>query len=367
MLSLAADPETGVLGLGVDQLGPDTMSAIAAHLDAGGQLAFLLQVIVAQAQPADEAACPSVAGRYRLTANGIRFVPYFPFQRRLPYRASFHPAPLHQAEPAPILTLDFTLPEHETAPPPRVSHIYPSSDTLPENLLRCYIRFSNPMQRGHADGEISILGPDGCPVADVLYRAPVELWDGTMQVLTVLLDPGRLKRGVGPNRELGPPLEVGRSYTLLVGTGMRDRFGQMLEAPVSKRFHIFEPQRQPVAIDQWDITPPATGSREPLVLNFAAPLDFAMLFNSIAVATQTGDPVNGRIEVGAQEQAWRFTPDQPWASGTYHIRVDPALEDPCGNNLSGAFDRPIRTGSEPAPPAALSFRPTPGWPEDERS
>ena len=36
-----------------------------------------------------------------------------------------------------------------------------------------------------------------------------ELWDPGMQRLTLLLDPGRIKRGVGPNLEAGLALERG--------------------------------------------------------------------------------------------------------------------------------------------------------------
>src|ERR1700741_2432210 len=98
-----------------------------------------------------------------------------------------------------------------------VTHIFPLSDVLPENLLRFYVCFSNSMQRGRASEDISLLDSDGQPVADALYRPPCELWDRRMQHLTVLLDPGRLKRWVGPNRELGPPLKAGQAYTLAVG------------------------------------------------------------------------------------------------------------------------------------------------------
>jgi hypothetical protein len=62
----------------------------------------------------------------------------------------------------------------------------------------------------------------------VLYRAPVELWDRSMQHLTILVDPGRLKRGVGPNRELGPPLKVGDEYALVAGSGLVDLSGEPL-------------------------------------------------------------------------------------------------------------------------------------------
>jgi hypothetical protein len=116
-----------------------------------------------------------------------------------------------------------------------VEKVFPSSDALPENLLRFYVYFSNSMQRGRAEAEIALLGPDGEPASDTLYRVPVELWDRSMKCLTVLLDPGRLKRGVGPNRELGPPLKAGQVYTLAVGAGILDLSGRGLHKTALSR------------------------------------------------------------------------------------------------------------------------------------
>jgi hypothetical protein len=68
-------------------------------------------------------------------------------------------------------------------------------------------------------------------------------WDARRRVR---LDPGRLKRGVGPNRELGPPLKVGEAYTLAVGTEMTDSCGRPLRETVYKRFSVTEAVREPV-------------------------------------------------------------------------------------------------------------------------
>ena len=149
--------------------------------------------------------------------DGIRFIPHFPFESGIRYRASFDPRPLGRPELSEVLTLEFSLPRETGAVRTEVKHVFPSSDSLPENLLRFYVCFSNPMQRGRAEEHIRLLGPDGQPAPDVLYRPPVELWDRSMRHLTILLDPGRLKRGVGPNRELGPPLKGGSG----VHTGSR--------------------------------------------------------------------------------------------------------------------------------------------------
>ncbi len=243
------------------------------------------------------------------------------------------------------MTRDFLVTREESVGPVRVNHIFPSSEALPENLLRFYVCFSQAMERGRAEAEISLLGPDGTPAASVLYRAPVELWDGAMQVLTILLDPGRLKRGVGRNRELGPPLTPGRDYGLVIGAGMTDRLGRKLGQPVSKRFRVIDAVRQPVGFAQWWVEPPAAHSRQPLIVNFATSLDWAMLFNTITIVSEMGTTIGGRVVVDRSETRWNFTPNAPWSAGCYRVRIDPVLEDPCGNNLVAAFDRHIRDRS----------------------
>jgi hypothetical protein len=251
-----------------------------------------------------------------------------------------------------VVTLEFSLSVEQAALPTEVTHIFPSSDCLPENLLRFYVRFSNPMQRGRAAAEISLLGPDGEPAPDALYRAPVELWDRTMRCLTVLLDPGRLKRGVGPNRELGPPLITGQVYTLAVGAGMTDLFGSQLRETVYKRFLITNALRQPVEIEQWQVLPSEPNSRRPLVLMFPRPLDWALLAETITIASAHGQPINGGITIDQCERRWSFTPESPWRAGDHHVCVSSGLEDVCGNNLIAPFDRSLRSCSELQPEEA---------------
>ena len=202
------------------------------------------------------------------------------------------------------------------------------------------------MERGTAEREILILGPDGTPVPDVLYRPPVELWDREVRALTILLDPGRLKRGVGPNRMLGPPLSAGRSYALTLGAGLTNVFGCGLSNALIKRFHIGAAVRTPVSLTDWTTTAPQAGSRYPLIIDFARILDRAGLFDSIIVSRPRGDRVPGRVATDHGETRWLFTPERPWVAGAYDIQVDPLLEDVCGNNLIAPFDRPISAGRE---------------------
>jgi hypothetical protein len=318
----------------------DLMAALGEFRRNGSSLRSILQVTVARSEGAPGDDLPSVSGRYDLVEDGVRFTPHFPFEPGLSYRVSVDLRPL--GYPTEVLTSEFSLPREKSAAPAEVKHIYPTGDELPENLLRFYVTFSDSMQRGRAAAEISVLGPDGEPVPDVLYRAPVELWDRSMRCLTVLLDPGRLKRGVGPNRELGPPLKSGDVYTLAIGAGMLDASGRQLPKPVFKRFRVTDAVREAVAIEQWKVLPPRADSRQPLMLVFPRPLDRALLSHTITVMSGDGKALGGKIVIDRDERRWAFTPAAPWLSGAYQVRVASDLEDVCGNNLLGAFDRPLR-------------------------
>ena len=167
-----------------------------------------------------------------------------------------------------------------------------------------------------------------------------------MRHLTILLDPGRLKRRVGPNRELGPPLKAGQKYTLAVGSGMVDFSGRTLCKGFQKSFHVTEPVRQHIALEQWKVLPPATNGRQPLALIFPRPLDWASLQHCITIASASGQPVSGRIAVDQGEKRWSFTPALPWTAGRYCLRVASSVEDVCGNNLYGAFDKALRSAGD---------------------
>jgi hypothetical protein len=337
--------DCGLAGVTLLGLDPDLMVQLGRQTQLGQLQQSLLRVSVVQTEAPGDENLPDVLGRYQVLNGGLRFIPHFPFERGLSYRASFDPRPLGRPELSEALTLEFSLPKTPSALPTEVQYIFPSRDCLPENLLRFYVGFSNPMQRGRAESEIALLGPDGEPAPDVLYRAPVELWDKSMRCLTVLLDPGRLKRGVGPNRELGPPLKAGQVYTLAVRAGMLDLSGGRLRKTLYKRFRVTEAVRENIAVEQWKVLPPVTNSRKPLALLFPRPLDWALLAHRITIASADGQLIDGRVAIDQWERRWSFRPASPWAVGSYHVRVASSLEDVCGNSVTAPFDRPLRSGN----------------------
>jgi hypothetical protein len=343
-LRVNSDPgQRGPGSVSVYCLGADLAAFLASSTRPGDLLKPIFRVTVAQAPWPEGHSLPDVSGRYLLFEDEVQFIPHFPFESGVKYRASFDPRPFGGPRMADSLMLEFLIPPEQNAPAlTEVTHIFPSCDLLPENLLRFYVCFSNSMQRGRALEEISLLDSDRQPVADALYRPPVELWDRTMQHLTVLLDPGRLKRWVGPNVELGSPLKVGREYTLEIGSGIIDLYGRSLRERFRKQFVVGNAVRNHIAVEHWKIRAPLTGSRQALVLTFTGPLDWALLLQTITIESADGSAIDGQVVVDQCETRWSFTPTSPWIAGVYRIRVASSLEDVCGNRITGAFDRPLR-------------------------
>lgn len=340
-------------------LAPDLVAVLASSGQPADLLKSVFRVLVAEATSVD-VRLPDVAGRYLVYDDEVRFIPTFPFDSRVKYRVIFDARPVGfglATEPA---VLEFQIPSNQKeAAFTEVTHIFPSCDLLPENLLRFHVCFSNSMQRGRALEEISLLDSGEQPVADALYRPPVELWDRTMRRLTVLLDPGRLKRWVGPNIELGPPLKSGQTYALEIGAGMLDLHGRTLRERFRKPFLVTDPVRERLSVESWDVLPPAKGSRQALVLLFKSPMDWALLLQTITVVSAGGTVIAGQVLVDEYEKRWNFTPTSPWNAGMYQISVGSSLEDVCGNSITGAFDRPIRENARSEPRASsssLAFR-----------
>jgi hypothetical protein len=118
----------------------------------------------------------------------------------------------------------------------RVTRVYPSGAVLPANQLKLYIYFSAPMQRGGVWSHIHLLDDAHRSVNLAFLEIDQELWDAGNQRLTVLFDPGRIKRRVAPEREIGPPILSGKRYTFQIDRDLPDAHGQPLAETWRKGF-----------------------------------------------------------------------------------------------------------------------------------
>lgn len=279
---------------------------------------------------------PPVLGTHERRGRSLVFRPRFPLSPGLSYKVEVNPAAAGLSGPR--VERIFEIPAERLEPSTVVEQVYPSASVLPENLLKLYFHFSAPMSRGEAYQRIRLLDDTGATVEAPFLELDEELWDPQGRRLTVLLDPGRIKRGLVPNKEVGSPLNAGRRYTLAVDRNWRDARGLPLREEYRKTFAVEQPDHSIPAVRLWRLAAPRAGTTAPLVVTFPEPLDHGLLGRLLQVRDSSGRVVEGRIAVERQETEWRFLPSRPWVAGSYTLRVDAALEDLSGNRINRPFE-----------------------------
>jgi hypothetical protein len=220
----------------------------------------------------------------------------------------------------------------------RVDRVYPSTDVLPSNALRLYIYFSAPMSRGEAWPHIHLIDADTHrPVEMPFLELDQELWDQNNQRLTVLFDPGRIKRGLVPTTTIGPSVVEGKRYKLVIDREWHDARGVRLVEGFEKPFRGGPSDRVTPDPAKWRVTAPKAGTTEPLAIVFPKSMDYVLLQRMIGIFDSRGE-IPGKITVDRDETQWRFTPREAWKPGSYRITADNTLEDISGNHLDRPFD-----------------------------
>ncbi|HWC76092.1 MAG TPA: Ig-like domain-containing protein [Blastocatellia bacterium] len=280
---------------------------------------------------------PPMLGSYSVQSGALRFESQFPLEPGLTYTAVFRPERLPQeGGSTQHLTASYTAPASASTPTTVVSQIYPTADSLPENLLKFYVHFSAPMSRGNIYEHIKLRESTGREIELPFLEVDEELWDPAMTRLTLFIDPGRIKRGVRPLEDIGPALENGKSYSLEISKYWLDGKGSPLREAFQKRFNAAPPDRDPPDPARWKVQAPAA-STEALQVTFDEPMDHALALR-IRVTGNTGQFVEGNAELSNNERLWTFTPSAPWRIGSHNIVIEPTIEDLAGNNPGKPFD-----------------------------
>lgn len=281
----------------------------------------------------------AMLGTYRVKAGVLQFLPQYPLEPGMQYRAVVRTAP----KVTPI-TSSFQLPARDSTPTTFVRQIYPSTDVVPENLLKFYLHFSAPMRRGNIYEYIHLRDSNGKNVELPFLEIDEELWDTTMTRLTLFIDPGRIKRGVLPLEEIGPSLEAGKSYTLVIDRAWKDGDGNSLKEDFQKSFRVVASDREPPDPARWRLTLPAPGTLAALKINFIEPMDHALAQRVLTVVSESGQRIEGTVTLTEQERVWTFTPDKAWQHGKYTLNIQTTLEDLAGNNIGKPFEVDLFTG-----------------------
>jgi hypothetical protein len=343
-----AETEFGTVdlaGLNADAVGFDSWENLAAE-DRQEQFACYTE------QAAAHEGWPAVLGSYEASGEVIRFRPRYPFSAGGVYTCRFLPEKLRAAGgKIPLLqpiTLTFTMPSPERPAPARVTAVYPAGPTVPENLLRLYIHFSTPMQRKDVQDHVRLFNSRGEEVDLPFVEVEHGLWDTGSRRLTLFFHPGRIKRGVGPHDSMGPPLQAGEKYRLVVDEGLQDARGYPLASSFHKEFVVIEADRRSPDPAGWMVEAPRS-SRDGVSLQFHESLDHALVGRFIRVQTAGGEVIQGQVTVHPDGSGWSFVPARPWDGDTYTVVVNPALEDLAGNTPGYLFDEKTGTSSHDRP------------------
>lgn len=282
-----------------------------------------------------------VLGRGYVDGHIFVFEPRFSLRPGIEYRVEFKPANLKAR---------LQLPTEKVIHTTRIGAVYPSSPVVPENLLKFYLVFSAPMSRGNSYQHITLFDESQKPVELPFIEIGEELWDSEQQRLTLLLDPGRIKRGLKPNKEVGPPLASGRQYTLVIDKEWQDARQQPLAQEFRKEFKVGPFDASQPDPSSWRLLIPKRDSRDPLTVDLAEPLDHALLEHCLTVHLSGSPQFEGNVTLTENETVWQFIPLEPWQAGKYVLRVDTRLEDLAGNSTQRAFevaDTPRATTTPP--------------------
>ena len=240
----------------------------------------------------------------------------------------------------------------ETLDGPFVEEVYPTTSQIPENILRFYVYFSEPIKDGSTIKSIHIFNEDNLEVnlydADssatgIFLETLEELWSPDYQRITLILDPGRVKTGLDANDELGRSFESGKKYTMEIDTEIESLKGKKLVKKFRKEFEVIPEDRTPPNDDNWKIVIPKENTFEPLKIQFNDILDHAQMISFIRVYDSSNSSLVGEVKFKNNESIWEFYSNSKWEKGNYSIKIDVRLEDLAGNNIQGKFDRDLQT------------------------
>lgn len=325
----------------VEGLSEADLSALRGRSWSTDEWTALFHVSVAPAGGAESVSVlPPMAGSYSVVGNELRFKPAFGIDAGRRYRAALNVAQLPSASlmSSGEVVEFLELPKQARSPSTVVDRVFPTANMVPENQLRLYIHFSAPMGLKGGLDYIRLLDEQSQEVKDPFLPLDAEFWNADHTRFTVFFDPGRVKRGVRPNEEMGRSLTEGRSYTLVVSRDWLDAEGLPLKEDFRRRFDVGPPDEKPLDQTTWRIDSPHASSRDPLTITFPEPLDQGLLLRALGVTDAGGGPIAGEIRIESQETRWLFVPREAWRAGAYRVRVLTFLEDLSGNRIGRAFE-----------------------------
>ncbi|MCB9397802.1 MAG: hypothetical protein H6510_08305 [Acidobacteria bacterium] len=269
---------------------------------------------------------PPILGQQTRKGSDLVFKPQFPLEPGSQF-CVFLMSPNREI----LAAWELNLPKIDTVKTLLIGH-WPAADVLPQNLLRFYLTFSQPMKRAW-DVKHIILLDSGVPIETAFVEIDAGLWNEAATRLTLILHPGRVKRGVGSHEAMGPVLQAGHHYQLKI-EGLQDAYGQVIE-PWSTHFVVGEPDFDSPDPGRWNLELPHANSRDALFLEVPEEIDPFILQRSLSIHGPKGK-ILGAISL--MRNQWVFTPLQPWPQGDFRLHFESFIEDWAGNRPGRLFE-----------------------------
>jgi hypothetical protein len=216
--------------------------------------------------------------------------------------------------------------------------ISPQANVLPANALRFYVHFPRSGEAHFDRDQLWLLNEEEQVVRDPFLVLSQELWSVDGRRLTVLMEPGRIKRGLGAGPAHEPALVVGRSYSLVLTA---------LGETVRHTFRVSDPVLEAVEEARWHIVSPTVGTLDPAVVHFDRVMDSALCEDEIVVLAASGEVVQTRVLLAPDGTAMQLFPSHPWSAREHSLVVSERFEDVCGNRLGEALDHDLSAGGQP--------------------
>ena len=223
--------------------------------------------------------------------------------------------------------------------------ISPQARVLPANTLRFYLHFPRPGEARFDRDHLWLLNEQEQAVRDPFLVLPQELRSADGRRLTIPMEPGKIKRGLGTDPSHEPALVAGRTCSLAVtAPGQTARHA----------FRVSDPVLEAVDETRWRLVSPAAGSLDPAAVHFGRVMDAAHCEDEIRVMRgrdRSPDPAGKvaatRVSLAPAGTTARLIPSHPWHAGEHRLVISERLEDVCGNRLGEALDHDLGAGGPP--------------------
>jgi hypothetical protein len=191
----------------------------------------------------------------------------------------------------------------------------------------------------------------GDTVKNAFLDLQPELWNDDRTVLTLWLDPGRIKQDLIPNKKLGAVMNDNRNYRLQVSKGWRSQKGVPLNSDYTRMFVTTSRDITKPDPKNWSLTV----YNDAVFINTKETLDWSLLNSTISIWLGEEEIESKSISKDCERRV-TVIPTKPLKPGAYTLLIETRLEDPAGNNFNRLFETDVTSESGIFAPDAPPFK-----------